>query len=263
MAANGVLPNNPISDTAPADRFCDLVMKGGITSGVVYPLAILELAKSYRFKNIGGTSAGAIAAVVTAAAEYRRRRGSMAGFEKLGALPANLGEAVGSQSRLLSLFQPSPSTKRLFIALLYALNRESTMRRWLGIALGFARAYWLPAIVGLAVALGIAWLFAPQGPLSVAVLALIGIATGVLAGVYRDVVKGLVPNGFGLCKCGPGLGLEPALVPWLHDLIQATAGRGAVEPPLTKNEVFQGCGQAQFEERAGVSQTAPGPNRKN
>ena len=27
-------------DTAPEDRFCDLVMKGGITSGVVYPLAI-------------------------------------------------------------------------------------------------------------------------------------------------------------------------------------------------------------------------------
>lgn len=35
-------------DSAPPDRFCDLVMKGGITSGVVYPLAILELARSFR-----------------------------------------------------------------------------------------------------------------------------------------------------------------------------------------------------------------------
>ena len=41
---------------APEDRYCDLVMKGGITSGVVYPLAIWTLAKHYRFKNIGGTS---------------------------------------------------------------------------------------------------------------------------------------------------------------------------------------------------------------
>ena len=45
-----------------SDKFCDLVMKGGITSGVVYPKAIDELAHEYMFKNIGGTSAGAIAA---------------------------------------------------------------------------------------------------------------------------------------------------------------------------------------------------------
>jgi predicted acylesterase/phospholipase RssA len=53
---------------APEDRFCDLVMKGGITSGIVYPPAIAKLAREYRFKNIGGTSAGAIAAAVAAAA---------------------------------------------------------------------------------------------------------------------------------------------------------------------------------------------------
>ena len=41
---------------------CDIVMKGGITSGVVYPLAAVELSTKYRFVNIGGTSAGAIAA---------------------------------------------------------------------------------------------------------------------------------------------------------------------------------------------------------
>jgi predicted acylesterase/phospholipase RssA len=54
------------SAEAPKDRFCDLVMKGGITSGVVYPPAIFALAGQYRFKNIGGTSAGAIAAAITA-----------------------------------------------------------------------------------------------------------------------------------------------------------------------------------------------------
>jgi Patatin-like phospholipase len=42
---------------------CDIVMKGGISSGVVYPFAVVELAKTYCFRNVGGTSAGAIAAV--------------------------------------------------------------------------------------------------------------------------------------------------------------------------------------------------------
>ena len=51
---------------------CDIVMKGGITSGVVYPLALVELARKYRFCNIGGTSAGAIAAAAEASSEYGR-----------------------------------------------------------------------------------------------------------------------------------------------------------------------------------------------
>ena len=52
---------------------CDLIMKGGLTSGVVYPLTICKLATKYRFRSIGGTSAGAIAAVMAAAAEFRRQ----------------------------------------------------------------------------------------------------------------------------------------------------------------------------------------------
>ncbi len=43
-------------------RHCDVVMKGGITSGIVYPPAVCELAQDYRFECVGGTSAGAIAA---------------------------------------------------------------------------------------------------------------------------------------------------------------------------------------------------------
>ncbi len=50
------------------------MMKGGITSGVVYPLAACELARTRKFVNIGGSSAGAIAACVVAAAGVRARR---------------------------------------------------------------------------------------------------------------------------------------------------------------------------------------------
>jgi predicted acylesterase/phospholipase RssA len=55
-------------------RFCDIVMKGGITSGVVYPLAIAILAEDFIFKNVGGTSAGAIAAAAAACRGMRSPR---------------------------------------------------------------------------------------------------------------------------------------------------------------------------------------------
>src|SRR3954468_11072781 len=83
----------------------DMVMKGGITSGVVYPLAVCELAKQYRFRNLGGSSAGGIAAAFAAAAEYARDTG---GFQRLAELPRTLG------TNLEALFQPSPRTKPVF-----------------------------------------------------------------------------------------------------------------------------------------------------
>ena len=99
--------------TARADPelTCDVIMKGGITSGVVYPKAILQLAAMYRFRSVGGTSAGAIAASITAAAEYGRASG---GFETLGAIPDTL------QTRLLDLFQPDPRARDLFDLILTA-----------------------------------------------------------------------------------------------------------------------------------------------
>ena len=62
------------SDTVAAylKSSLDLTMEGGTTSGVVYPLAVCELATSFRFRNVGGASAGAIAAALTAAAELGR-----------------------------------------------------------------------------------------------------------------------------------------------------------------------------------------------
>src|SRR5258706_4693922 len=79
---------------------CDLVMKGGITSGVVYPRLISELAEKYRFKNIGGTSAGAIAAAGCAAAEYGRlSRKNPQGFNELSHLPTQLSDKVGQPAQ--------------------------------------------------------------------------------------------------------------------------------------------------------------------
>ncbi|HEX3642067.1 MAG TPA: hypothetical protein VHV10_12315, partial [Ktedonobacteraceae bacterium] len=60
---------------------CDIVMTGGVTSGIVYPPAVITLKDRYSFRKIGGTSAGAIAAAGLAAAEFNRRNsGTNAGF---------------------------------------------------------------------------------------------------------------------------------------------------------------------------------------
>ena len=116
------MPSEPQpSDTPP----CDLVMKGGITSGVVYPKLIARLSQKYRFKNIGGTSAGAIAAAACAAAEHRRANGGgRSGFDELSRLPEQLSEKTGqpARSRLFHLFQPAPAVAPHFAVLVSMLN---------------------------------------------------------------------------------------------------------------------------------------------
>lgn len=105
---------------------CNLVMKGAIVSGVVYPSAINKLKDHHDFRNIGGTSAGAIAAAAAAAAEYCRQAaihdGNDAhvndGFDRLEQLTqkfTNQGPGgPSSQPNLLStLFQPAQTTKPL------------------------------------------------------------------------------------------------------------------------------------------------------
>ena len=71
-AKDAVEPDeHPLADDHPYSHLehCDIVMEGGITSGVVYPGALGELSQAFRLHNIGGTSAGAIAAAGAAAAE--------------------------------------------------------------------------------------------------------------------------------------------------------------------------------------------------
>ena len=64
---------DPNAYLAPSDE-CDMIMKGGITSGVVYPRAACRLAQRYRFRLLGGASAGAIAATAAVAGRILTRR---------------------------------------------------------------------------------------------------------------------------------------------------------------------------------------------
>src|SRR5438093_941728 len=94
---------------------CDIVMKGGITSGIVYPGVVCKLATRYQFQSIGGTSAGAIAACVTAAAEYARLNGRNV-FDEVKKIPTWLGadSATARGSNLFNLFQPQPGIRGLY-----------------------------------------------------------------------------------------------------------------------------------------------------
>ncbi len=165
--------------------FCDIVMKGGITSGIVYPPLAEALSKTYLFKNIGGTSAGAIAAAATAAAEYQRRTtGKQHGFDELGKLPQTLGADVEDRwikritrstlsqlglakrmkslddwirkTKLSTLFQPDPGCQKLFDVLMKSLNAKTSGRRAGSITWAFVSVYWLATFVALA-ATAISW----------------------------------------------------------------------------------------------------------
>src|SRR5947209_19148571 len=103
-----------------ARRQCDLVMKGGITSGVVYPAAVMVLKDQFRFRSIGGTSAGAIAAALTAAAEFGREDG---GFDRL----QSVRNQIKREDFLRGVFRARGFTSSLLDTLV-TLTTKQTLR---------------------------------------------------------------------------------------------------------------------------------------
>jgi hypothetical protein len=229
-------PTYTDADFANPVARCDIVMKGGITSGVVYPLALTELARHYRFTNIGGTSAGAIAAAAAAAAEYGRHVPGK-GFMRLAVLPTEAGQV------LFSLFQPTRTVKPLFDILVSALSGKSVPGKVAGIlaaAIGGFR--WLAlfgALIGIvAGALVGALVSRPTEPgfIAFAILCgLIGLFAGVVFGLFRAATKSLPANDYGMCSGLQQPGYDgKGFTDWLADLIDETAGRDPKQDdPLT------------------------------
>lgn len=151
-------PADPAATSTPQE--CDLVMKGGITSGVIYPRLVSQLSKKYRFRNIGGTSAGAIAAGASAAAEYGRQHGRSGAFDELAALPDELNRSDNptGHTRLFTLFQPVPALRAHFGALVGALNRAPADAAF-SIAGGVLKMQALLVAVLLLLGSGLQWPF--------------------------------------------------------------------------------------------------------
>jgi predicted acylesterase/phospholipase RssA len=232
MTSAGVVPPRPSE--------CDLVMQGGITSGVAYPAAVLELCKQFRFRSIGGASAGAMAAVVTAAAEYARDSG---GFDRL----EQLRQQLRAPGLILEQFRPSKQAEPLFRILLAAQAKRTTGARTFSYVWGVLRWLFLPLLVSAAVAFGLGWLLVSSaggslGGIGVAgwiVFAVGMLITGglglTLALVFSVVrlVNHLPDNYYGMCIGAKERPQDPdALADWLHKQIQLIAGKD-VDDPLT------------------------------
>lgn len=220
-------------------QYCDIVMKGGITSGVVYPLAAVELAEKhgYSFRNVGGTSAGAIAAAAVAAAEFGRRSGSNRdAYKRIEALPKELG------TTLTSLFQPSTRMRPLFKTLLAGLGGGVPRK-----LIAPLRGFWLEALAGAIPGAGlIAMALLLDGQLGLRIA--VGVAGGIalLVGPYLALgasalirLRRLPDHYFGIC---PGVdrgggAKTPPLTRWLAELIDELAGKQE-GPPLTFGDLW-------------------------
>ena len=241
-----------MSATALPEKECDLVMKGGITSGVVYPGAITRIAKDFRFRNLGGASAGAIAAVAAAACEYRRNQGDPAAYDVLD----EVQHEISGPGFVQSLFQPTAEAKPAFdLALRLVTTTGSLTQRLLQagvLILRQDRRFLLGAGLTVVVWLGIAVLAiaallsgGPSG-LEIAAAILLGVAALPLAGliVAAFAVAAFVRFGtkldhalqdtwWGMCsgRTEAGQPADSGLTDWLYQTVQKCAGNP--EKPLT------------------------------
>lgn len=259
--------------TAPATSLdqCDLIMKGGITSGVVYPMAVCELASRYRFRRIGGSSAGAIGAVLAAAAEYRRgRQGTTdtSGFAGLNRIPQLLTDG----DTLFELFRPSPSTAAVFRFVMVLLDKShSAASRAVSAAAIVVRSAWpVFALVlvgalapGLLVARWLAGNFGARSWLSLLVwlpgALLLALTASAFVSAAR-AVRRIDANAFGLAIGHDGAnqdGRTPPLTDWLSAQINIVAGRSASDVPLTFGDLWGPDATAWYQARAGADDGCP------
>jgi hypothetical protein len=257
---------------------CDLVMRGGITSGIVYPRAIAKLAETYNFRSIGGTSAGAIAATATAAAQFGAKTPPDPLFVgppndpfqvRIRRLPKELAEMKRGKSVLERLFQPAAGMERLFGVLMASLQRGGPGWGLVSIVWALYRHYWTWALSGiilasipfvlslwlirpiLTTAAGVEWLGLGAIFLSALIFILAFGLLGAVVGVGFDIKKRLPDNGYGLCT-GTGRpdrpnpkeppkdseGVAP-LTDFLHDLFQGVAGKTIADDPVTFGDLWR------------------------
>jgi predicted acylesterase/phospholipase RssA len=232
-------------------------MAGGVTSGIIYPGAVVEIAKRYGFRSIGGTSVGAIAAAVTAAAEYGRRSGSNPhAFSFVSTLPGLLGaKAPDGRSRLFHLFTAEPDTRRLMDLLTAVFGAQGWTAKFLAVGSAAIRSPSVAVPVAAALLLG-GWLVVTltrEGRYFMALFGLLAVfafAAVTLVGAFGTVLwRRWLPawrrNGYGACTglTAPHAGQAAwqgfdGLTAWIHASVQAAAGRKSDDAPLTFGDLW-------------------------
>ena len=260
MTAPAAQQRQAVPLTPPAAQ-CDVVMQGGITSGVVYPRALAEFATTYRLRNLGGSSAGAIGAALGAAAEFGRASG---GFDRLAAVPGQLGDG-----RLAALFQPQPETRPL-LPLLLALtghDRHGTGRRGVSRVLAGARAaaagFPVASLAGVLPGLAlVVWGATRPDIASLVVLVVVGVVLAVTGWVAAILVRlattlghALPANLFGICRglaVPPSDGSRPSspgFTDWLSAQLDDLAGLNDAARPLRFGQLWSGTTRAAYARR--------------
>lgn len=220
-------------------EYCDVVMKGGVTSGLVYPNAVLAISKRYVFKNIGGTSAGAIAAAATAAAALGERRRTLSGLDAAG---FDGLDAVARQLRqrgfILGLFRPArggAAMFRLLLSLAAGRGAAATASAVLRAVVTIAPLETL-ATAALLVALAYAVGGGAGVAGSIAPTLLCVVLVAAVAATFR-VGRLLRRESLGLCPGARANASDPpALSDWLHDTLQRLSG--AQDRPLLFDDLW-------------------------
>lgn len=228
---------------------CDLVMKGGITSGVIYPRAVCQLAVTRRLHQVGGTSAGAIAAAAAAAAEYARDAGAgpggspEVGYPRLAKLPNILAKPTGRQTQLFHLFQPQRRTAALYRLASVWIGRGGTASKLVRSIIPALRAVrpkpaLVPCLFVMGPAMGVVWAVMLRNWIGVTfevLLTFVGLGVGLVVAVawslYVRVRNDLPDNHFGLCSGmrAPGSDLQ-ALTEWLTTEFNQIANQSSGGP---------------------------------
>lgn len=274
--AAGVPVPAPVTETPPPDRYCDLVLTGGVASGVVYPWAIVELARAYRFRRLGGSSVGAVAAALAAACEYGRciGRPSEIAFEVMRRVPQELAAPMPTpdrpqRTRMESLFQAAPRGRRLLALAFAALAwlsargpgaseidaagaRRLAFAGWRHALLAYLRPVarriaWDLAMLPFAlVAVQSAWAIRPGAGMAMAVLLLSMVpfrlawqlGVGLASELVDDLRHGVAANDLGLCRGRSTDGRTEGFTDWMHRGLQVAAGRTRDDPPLTFDDLW-------------------------
>ncbi|MGJ6980949.1 hypothetical protein ACSDQ9_10550 [Aestuariimicrobium soli] len=253
--ASYLRPDGQYPERPYPEKECDVIMKGGITSGVVYPLAVCRLATEHRVRQLGGSSAGAIAAALAAAAEHGRSSGSsdpQVGYPRLAQLPDFLGH------HLLGLFQPMAETRAAFDLVMGALAAPTTAGKVRRVAVASVRSrpllFWAPVAVAVVVLAGLVLLASgvlgsdPLRPAALVVslvLALLVLAVVVIVGLVlaaramlTSTLGEMNRRGFGLVNGHDPTGQSLPLTDWLTRTINETAGLSADGRPLTLGDLW-------------------------
>jgi hypothetical protein len=241
---------------APEEQ-CDVVMKGGITSGVVYPEALGAIGARYRFRGVGGASAGAIGAAIGAAAEFGRSSG---GFDRMAALPGQLGDG-----HLAALFQPQAATRPLLRLMLIATGHDrpgassSGPKKYAALVLALLTAFPLASLVGLAPGLALVGYGAAAGGapgilliIAGIVLAIVGLVAALAVRLTRKLTVDVPANLFGICR---GHGADPShpnFTDWLSNQIDTVAGLPEDARPLRFGQLWTGDVNATNAGAAGI-----------